>query len=980
MWNPSLEQSTLHKPQETSLPSYFSRLPAPRLTFQLNKDFHNPIEKPKKKKKTDSFPQRVHLIPENLIISDPIKALNQRIKTRNYSFFQSEYDKAFFTTHKNKPASDRPALAEYEVAVSAFRIYSEKISQRIQIIQAYSDKQYNSEQSRQELQNIQNLKKLEINSGSDITKYFQTFNKISAQEHKKQSIFQKNLQKERIPSYIFSLQTLQSALKITKLPWQLRSEAHQKTVDTYYHNLRKDNPSLYILTSVGTTAVNTVNNFARDILSTLHLVFLPLMDEQARHSQRDLFNRWQIATTFWVSTDQKTSLRSPSSGRTFTAGNFTQLLTSSVINMATLLTGAGAVWKLSSSAGAKIWLNVSQNIAYKTGLVSTAFAQQMWNSFDEALSMGLTSEQAFGYSFLSSITQSGLELLSPNMMMTKAWQQAAKSYIKPLFSSNSKQGFLSAFKSFSKLIWKEILEENFQEVAQLDISIAINQRANGRRNADFWTDFTWQNFTHTALLTTLTTWIMAWRASNINIRDINNKTKSWLLRIIDKINNKQIKITGLNMDNLQIVENQLKMLSVTPIKPIHPVSPILDAKTAYDNKHLDKNIDKITYSQIDRFTPQTTSEKEIILENQNNPYNQLKKENPALSRAKYLSSQQPENNSSNQNNNYPDQNDHLFSQKHTELLQQHYENTYRAAEIITNIENYIYQMGELKDPEKVKNDILIRNNEKISALPSEIQSQITDRLDLVLQNIILIDHIIKYKSDLLKNKIKSIAKINDTADFSWKLTFKRVGAWLSVIVHDKGDFSRIYAEGQTNQKAYDIKWFTYLTDIPISFINNSIWETSKTIAHEWRHSDNLYIFPETIKNRWKLTANQVLSITSNEITAYMKQWASFAEIEHILTDNDWPYNYYNDPNSPERKQLKSKIANLISIAQHLELSSTDRNILINQLSITPFYQRDRLRDYLEIKQKKEILKKTEKDKKAIDALMKTLSKSPPYNK
>lgn len=82
-------------------------------------------------------------------------------------------------------------------------------------------------------------------------------------------------------------------------------------------------------------------------------------------------------------------------------------------------------------------------------------------------------------------------------------------YLRTLFSAPQKFGKNQALKAFSKIVGSEILEENLQEASQLAVSNILNQRANDLWKVDFSVDCSRENFLQTALLTTLTTGIMA---------------------------------------------------------------------------------------------------------------------------------------------------------------------------------------------------------------------------------------------------------------------------------------------------------------------------------------------------------------------------------------------------------------------------------------------------------------------------------------
>jgi hypothetical protein len=81
---------------------------------------------------------------------------------------------------------------------------------------------------------------------------------------------------------------------------------------------------------------------------------------------------------------------------------------------------------------------MTQTIAQRTGLFTTAFIQQVGHSFTEGKQMGLADGQALSYTMLQSLVGSGLELISPNEAIMGSGKNIAKGYLKTLLQSETK--------------------------------------------------------------------------------------------------------------------------------------------------------------------------------------------------------------------------------------------------------------------------------------------------------------------------------------------------------------------------------------------------------------------------------------------------------------------------------------------------------------------------------------------------------------
>jgi len=276
-------------------------------------------------------------------------------------------------------------------------------------------------------------------------------------------------------------------------------------------------------------------------------------------------------------------------------------------NMLALLSGAGAIGKGITKAGTKLSMKwITQNIASKTWLFTTAFIQNVGQSFTKGKTMGLSDNQALSYTLLTSLTESWLELISPNEAIMGSGTRMAKNYLKTLLWNGSKKELLAGVKVFGKMMGAEILEENLQEASQLAMGNVINLRANDLWNVKFEADFNWKNFAQTALLTTLTTGLATSKTAiqqgyrTVNVwksdlqiikNDIVNNPDLYedMINVMEKVKEGKIKIPGVVWADVFEIKLELQQMKR------HVDGAILskDEKYYMDNHLIGKNLENL---------------------------------------------------------------------------------------------------------------------------------------------------------------------------------------------------------------------------------------------------------------------------------------------------------------------------------------------------------------------------------------------------
>ncbi len=226
--------------------------------------------------------------------------------------------------------------------------------------------------------------------------------------------------------------------------------------------------------------------------------------------------------------------------------------------------------------------SIWESVAWRAWLFSMSFISQVWWIYQEAITNWLTWWEALWYSMLAASVQSWLELVSPNEVLLWKWSWIAKELIKNACKSWSKESLILLWKTFTKNVWIEIAEENFQESLQLMTWNLINMAANWTLWGELWVDWKRQNFASTAIITTLTTWIATGTSWWLQMRNLSQQSKNeiirqikndnWLyndvMKIIEKGISWELKIPSVNIQQLQELKNQLNLWPSSETTPI----------------------------------------------------------------------------------------------------------------------------------------------------------------------------------------------------------------------------------------------------------------------------------------------------------------------------------------------------------------------------------------------------------------------------
>ena len=361
------------------------------------------------------------------------------------------------------------------------------------------------------------------------------------------------------------------------------AKKEQEETDKRWENLKNKNKFLYQICHIWARWINALISSTLWTGAKLWALISSLWhDDDEMVAVWERTNNWFWNPHFNISTKQSQAVYE--NGKiNFNWDNWPWIIAESLVNMVTLIAGWWALAKWTIKWASKIWINVGTrwtNIAWKVWLFKSWFLQEVWRSFEEWFNAWMRWNQAMLYCLVNAWIQWWLELVSPNEFLLWSWKNLAKSYIKEILKWESKKSLKSLWKMFLKNVWSEVLEENFQEALQLSTWNLINMRANDQ--FDLWqikgdgtekldADWNPKNFAATALVTTLTTWIVAWhwfakesRLQNKQDRQqlilqiqLNPKLYSDVLNVLDKAIAWNIKIPNVNIQQLQDLKLEL---------------------------------------------------------------------------------------------------------------------------------------------------------------------------------------------------------------------------------------------------------------------------------------------------------------------------------------------------------------------------------------------------------------------------------------
>ena len=336
-------------------------------------------------------------------------------------------------------------------------------------------------------------------------------------------------------------------------------EEKEKKIDEWRNNLEKKNKRLYRSLNVLIWLWNgTIYQLASTWSSLAYTIASLLWKDSAKLNKAKNF----YDNLFYgkQSSKQKEPIYDPKTHKiNLNRHNWVSTVSCSIGQMLILIYWWGMIW----GSLKELW--IAANIAGKTWLFSMSFITNIWQSFVEAKNKNLSWWSALAYSMLSSITQSALELISPNDVLLWWWSNIIQELIRNLVKDGSKNSFMLLWKIFLKNVCIEIWDEIAQETLQLAAWNLINMYADHKRWTDFWTDWSWQNFAQTAIITALTTWITTWTSymvqmSNMNFKgntslfnDVinNDSTYTAVMQMLDTALAWEIEIPGTDMASLQ---------------------------------------------------------------------------------------------------------------------------------------------------------------------------------------------------------------------------------------------------------------------------------------------------------------------------------------------------------------------------------------------------------------------------------------------
>lgn len=368
----------------------------------------------------------------------------------------------------------------------------------------------------------------------------------------------------------------------------------QAETDKRWENLKQKSPFLYEVCNVWARAINAARSSTIWTGAKLWaLILTPFFDDDEMSSIWEKTETW--ARGWHINMYTKQSKWVYENGQiVLNWDNWPWIISESIVNMCTLIYGWWAIKEGLVKWATKAWVSVWArwiNVAWKVWLFSSWFLQQVWPSFQEWFNAWMTWNQALLYCVVNAGIQWGLELVSPNEFLLWWWKNIAKAYIKELLKSGEKQSLKVIWKMFLKNVGSEIVEENLQEVLQLAAWNLVNMWANDQ--FDLWkiewdgtkrldADRNPKNFAATALVTTITTWLVTtWSFAMQTPWMWNTQSREQLILHIQ--NN-----LGLYTDVMNILDDAIAWKIIIPNVKIQELENL--------KSELNRNKNQITWS------------------------------------------------------------------------------------------------------------------------------------------------------------------------------------------------------------------------------------------------------------------------------------------------------------------------------------------------------------------------------------------------
>jgi len=321
----------------------------------------------------------------------------------------------------------------------------------------------------------------------------------------------------------------------------LRNESQART-DKIRDNIKDFYPEAYTLANFVVGVWNWLSDAIIGAWTWLWLLIMSAWkDEHELMAQKDRAEQW----TNFLKIGQSSLQTEPpvKDGKwNLNFDNATAQLWWQVINMLILLSGAWSIWRWVSQLGAKIWINIAQQVSHRVWLFSYAMMTQLWSSFGEWLREWLTKWEARNYALIQSVVSSSLEMIAPNQMFFGTANIGR--VIKQLTTPQAKNLLIKWFiKNISKEMWEEILQESIQLIAERGINSITNQMY----DTMFEDSVTLADLTTTAVLTWLTTWMVSskWSYDMAKTQVSRSDTKKRIVSDNARYNDYKIKLNNI---------------------------------------------------------------------------------------------------------------------------------------------------------------------------------------------------------------------------------------------------------------------------------------------------------------------------------------------------------------------------------------------------------------------------------------------------
>jgi len=347
-----------------------------------------------------------------------------------------------------------------------------------------------------------------------------------------------------------------------------RQKEHQQEIDSRRNKIKGVIPKWYYVVSTIAWAWNGLVDATVSVWTGIWVLITSLYRDQ--HQTIANVDRATKRNNFFKIGYSSAQLEPPVRDGSWNLNfdNGTVQLWSWVANMLVLLSWAWIVWKWAVTAGAKIWLKVTESVWRKAWLFTRASMQGLPNTFQEYIGAGINKSDAWKYALWTTLLTSSLEMIAPNDMFFK--NPSIKWVLMQLWKEKGTQVIA---KVFIKNISKEIIEEIWQESLQLIVGRIINKNINDIQSTNLETGLTWADFWTTAILTALTTGLVSSKWSLNMAKNTMNHTRTiqWIVedkqRYVDYASKLQGIIDGkvdmeIDVEQAEIILDKIKDVNI----------------------------------------------------------------------------------------------------------------------------------------------------------------------------------------------------------------------------------------------------------------------------------------------------------------------------------------------------------------------------------------------------------------------------------